>query len=133
MKYVLDSSVAVKWVLPEADSDQALRLRNEFSQGERKLLAADVFSVEVAHVLTRAERQGRIAVGEAEILWADVMTTPPTLARSSALLARAIEISSQMRLGVYDCLYVALAERRKCKLLTADNKLVKKLQGHLPV
>ncbi len=132
MKYVLDSSVAVKWVLPEADSDQALRLRNEFSQGERKLLAADVFSVEVAHVLTRAERQGRIAVGEAEILWADVMTTPPTLARSSALLARAIEISSQMRLGVYDCLYVALAERRKCKLLTADNKLVKKLQGHFP-
>src|SRR5947209_124177 len=99
MKYVLDSSVAAKWGLPEADSDKALRLRNEFSQGAHKLLAPDVFSVEVAHALTRAERQGRIAVGEAEILWADVMTSPPTMARSSTLLARANAISSHMRIG----------------------------------
>jgi predicted nucleic acid-binding protein len=132
MKYVLDSSVAAKWVLPETDSDKAIRIRNEFSRGDHKLLSPDVFPVEVAHALTRAERQGRIGVGEAEILWADVMTTPPTLARSTTLLARAIEISSQMRIGVYDCLYVALAERRKCKLVTADSKLVKKLLPHFP-
>ena len=29
MKYVLDSSVALKWVLPEADTPKAVRLRNE--------------------------------------------------------------------------------------------------------
>jgi predicted nucleic acid-binding protein len=55
------------------------------------------------------------------------MTTPPTLSRSAALLAHAIGISSRMRIGVYDCLYLALAERRKCKLVTADDKLVNKL------
>jgi predicted nucleic acid-binding protein len=33
-------------------------------------------------------------------------------------------------LGVYDCLYVALAERRKCRLVTADEKLVRHLQPH---
>lgn len=27
MKYVLDASVALKWVLPESDSDKALALR----------------------------------------------------------------------------------------------------------
>ncbi len=31
MKYVLDSSVALKWVLPEADSGKAIRLRDEFT------------------------------------------------------------------------------------------------------
>jgi hypothetical protein len=29
MKYVLDSSVALKWVLPEVDSQKAIRLRDE--------------------------------------------------------------------------------------------------------
>ncbi len=29
MKYVLDSSVALKWVLPEPDSGKAIRLRDE--------------------------------------------------------------------------------------------------------
>jgi len=26
MRYIVDSSVAAKWVIPEADSDKALRL-----------------------------------------------------------------------------------------------------------
>jgi len=29
-----------------------------------------------------------------------------------------------MRVGIYDCLYVALAEREGCELITADSKLV---------
>lgn len=33
MKYVLDSSVAFKWVVPEANSDKADQLRIEFLQG----------------------------------------------------------------------------------------------------
>ena len=37
-----------------------------------------------------------------------------------------------MRVGIYDCLYVALAEQAKCDLVTADNKLIKNLQTHFP-
>jgi predicted nucleic acid-binding protein len=33
-----------------------------------------------------------------------------------------------MRVGSYDCLYVALAAREKCELVTADDKMVKTLQ-----
>ncbi len=40
------------------------------------------------------------------------------------------EISSTLRVGVYDCLYVALAERETCQLVTADDKLVRNLQPH---
>jgi predicted nucleic acid-binding protein len=48
------------------------------------------------------------------------------------LLPRAYAISSQARIGVYDCVYVALAERESCEFITADDKLVKNLQGQFP-
>ena len=132
MKYVLDSNVALKWVLVEPDSHQAKQLRDDFQNSVHELLAPDIFEVEIAHALTRAERQGVIAAGQAAILWSDVFSTPPRLERSGPLVPRAIEISSQFRHGVYDCLYVALAEREKCELVTADDKLVRKLQSQFP-
>jgi predicted nucleic acid-binding protein len=49
------------------------------------------------------------------------------------LLARAAELSSAMRVGVYDCLYVALAEKKKCRFITADDKLIKNLQKDFPL
>src|SRR5947209_1344221 len=132
MRYVIDASVAFKRAVPETDSDKANQLRDAYRRGIHQLLAPDVFPIEVAHSLTRAERQRRIAVGQAEALLTDVMTTPPTLARSTLLLSRAVEISSRVRIGVYDCPYVALAERRKCTLVTADARLVSNLQSQFP-
>ena len=67
MKYVLDSSVALKWVLPEADSARAIRLRDEYQQGVHELLAPDIFTPEIANALASAERQGRIKTGESAI------------------------------------------------------------------
>ena len=56
MRAVLDSSVAIKWVLPEADTPKAVRLRNEFREGLHDLIAPDVFPIEVAHE-SRATRR----------------------------------------------------------------------------
>ena len=64
MKYVLDSNVALKWVLPETDDDKAVKIRDEFGQGIHQLLSPDVFPIEVAHSLARAERRGDIKQGE---------------------------------------------------------------------
>ncbi len=132
MRYVLDASVAVKWSLPEAHSDKAILLRDEFSKGLHDLLSPDVFPIEVAHSLTRAERQKRISPTDGAIALADMLKNLPVLHPSVPLLSRAYAISSAMRVGVYDCLYVALAEREKCELVTADDKLVKNLQPHFP-
>jgi predicted nucleic acid-binding protein len=60
MRYVLDSCAAVKWFLSEPDSAKAIQLRDEFDQQVHELLAPDVFPVEVAHALSRAERRGLI-------------------------------------------------------------------------
>ena len=77
MKYVLDSNIAIKWVLPEADSDKARILRVEFQNQIHELLAPDVFRVEIAHGLAKAERRGIIPVGDADRLLANVLATPP--------------------------------------------------------
>ena len=115
MKYVVDSSVAFKWVVSEVDSDKADLLRADFLNGIHALLAPDVFPVEVAHALTRAERQARVTVGQARHLLLDVLTTPSQFHSYRPLLSRAVDISSAMRIGVYDCLYVALGRARKMR------------------
>jgi predicted nucleic acid-binding protein len=185
MRYVLDSSVAFKWVVPEADSAKARQLRDDFLKGVHELLAPDVFPfeiaawftgpgvrvtvacvcgaqcnlfscctertcacvrcagcrhpcyptgnhAEIAHALTRAERQGRITVGQALSLWMTVMTSAPGILPGLPLAQRAIEISSAVRIGVYDCLYVALAEREGCQMVTADARLIRNLRARFP-
>jgi predicted nucleic acid-binding protein len=134
MKYVLDTSVAFKWVVPETDSDKAIRLRNKYWNAIHELIAPEFFATELAHALAKAERRKPpiITVGQAELLWLDAMTTPPVLLLSLPITQRAIQIASQARVGVYDCVYVSLAEREKCELLTADDKLIKNLQAQFP-
>ncbi len=129
MKYVLDSSVAFKWVVPEVNSDKADRLRDDFRNAVHELLAPDIFPPELAHALTRAERQKRIKVGQAGTYLANALTTPPHFYPSLGLLQWACDISSALRVGIYDCLYVALAEQEGCEFITADDRLVKNLQA----
>jgi predicted nucleic acid-binding protein len=132
MRRVLDSSVGFKWLVAEADTDKALRLRDDFRNAAVELLAPDIFPIEVSHGLTRAERQKRITPAEGATYLADLLRLLPQLHPSLGLLPRAYEISSQMRVGIYDCLYVALAERQQCELITADDKLARNLQAQFP-
>jgi predicted nucleic acid-binding protein len=132
MKYILDSNVALKWVLPEKDDDKAIRIRDGFGQGIHELHSPDVFPIEVAHSLAKAERRGDIKQGDGAHKMADVFTYMPNLHPYLALLPKAFAIASQFRIGVYDCLYVVLAEPEGCKLMTADDRLVRALQATFP-
>ncbi|MGP0068164.1 MAG: type II toxin-antitoxin system VapC family toxin [Isosphaeraceae bacterium] len=132
MRYVLDSNVALKWVLPEIDDAKAIRIRDEFSLGIHELCSPDVFPVEVAHSLAKAERRGEIKQGEGALKMADVFAYMPDLYPYLPLLPKAFAIASHFRIGVYDCLYVVLAEREGCEFLTADDRLVRALQATFP-
>jgi predicted nucleic acid-binding protein len=125
MKYVLDSSIAIKWALSEIDSPEADQIRADFQHHGLELISVDVFVVEVAHALTRAERRGVLPPGESIRLLTDVMSSLPVLHPILPLIGRAIELSSQHRIGVYDCLFIALAEQENCDVLTADVRLAR--------
>jgi predicted nucleic acid-binding protein len=132
MKYILDSNIGVKWVLEEDLSDKSRALRDDLIRGIHELRSPDVFLVEAAHALTRAQRQGRITPLEVDSFMADLLTSLPHFHPYPPLLFRAIEVSVQARIGVYDCLYVALAESEGRELLTADDRLLRTLQPTFP-
>jgi predicted nucleic acid-binding protein len=117
MKYVVDSNVALKWVLPEADTPKAVRFRNELQRGTHEILAPDIYPMEVAHALTKAERRGVIQPPLGTRRLRAVFRYAPALHSYLPLLPRAFAISSVYRHGFYDCLYVALAEQEGCALL----------------
>jgi predicted nucleic acid-binding protein len=132
MKYVLDASVALSWVIPRPLTAKALALRNDFLNLIHELVAPSTFGAEVASGLTKAERQKLIPVGDSVHLLADILRTSPLLHAYDPLLFRATEISSMVRSGLHDCLYVALAEREGCECVTTDDKLLKNVQKDFP-
>jgi predicted nucleic acid-binding protein len=69
-------------------------------------------------------------VGQAAPLFVKVLNSPPVLIAHAPLITRAIDISSRTRSAYYDCLYVALAEREACELVTADQKSINNLAPH---
>jgi len=132
MKYAIDASVALKWVLPEVDSDKALRLRVAFQNAVHELISPDIFSIEVSNSLARAERNGAIPPGVADIHLANILSTSPRLYAYQPILRRALAIACSARHGIYDCVYVALAEREGCELVTSDDRLIKRLGTTFP-
>jgi predicted nucleic acid-binding protein len=123
MKFVLDANIAVKFFLLEPDSAKAIALRDDFLNQIHELIAPDTLPVEVAHALTRAERKNILPQGDAMTKVADLLSMAPVLHSHLHLLSRAVELSSQARIGVFDCLYIALAEREQCQVVTADRRM----------
>jgi predicted nucleic acid-binding protein len=124
MRYSLDASVALCWVVPRAHSGKALRLRADYQRAAHDLIAPSHFPAEIASTLTKSERQGLVPAGQALAFLDDILNDLPALHPYGPLLRRATDISSRTRAGLCDCLYVALAERENCELVTADDKSV---------
>lgn len=96
MRYVLDASAALCWVLTRPNSGKALQLRADFQNAFHDLIAPSVFSGEIASALTKAEPQKLIPVGDARPLLGQVMRTPPIMHPYEPLLDRAVDISSSI-------------------------------------
>ena len=60
------------------------------------------------------------------------MMDSPRLFSSVPLMGRAIEIATVARIVVYDCLYIALAEREGCEPITSDGRLITAVQNDFP-
>jgi predicted nucleic acid-binding protein len=55
------------------------------------------------------------------------------LTADADLLPRAEEIALDLKHALKDCLYVALAEREKCDLVTTDASLLARAGGQFPL
>jgi predicted nucleic acid-binding protein len=130
MRAVIDSSVAIASVLPEPHQAKAIQFLDDFRVGLHDLLAPDIYPIETLNGLAKAERQKRIR--NAYPLWQGIMADSPVYHPHFALLPRVYAISAQILSAVYDCVYVCLAEKEGCELVTADDGLVQNLQTRFP-
>jgi predicted nucleic acid-binding protein len=117
-RYVIDTSVAVKWLVPEVHTEHAQRLRAM----AHELLAPEFLMIELANTLLKKARRGEIRA----------VRVVPMLSRTAAmfqflttsrLIDRTVAIATQHSRSVYDALYVAHALDQRCQLITADRKL----------
>ena len=77
--FVLDCSVAAKWVLPEEDRDLALALFDRFASGEITLIAPDIFLAEFASLVSKRHRLKEITATQASEAFRLITRCPPRL------------------------------------------------------
>lgn len=134
--YVVDASVAVKWVLPTADEQlvpEAVDLLENHTLGRTQLLVPDLFWVECANGLWKSLRKGRVSEADAQSGLAALKAYNIITVASPNLIEMAFANAASLGCSVYDSLYVALAVEFEIPLVTADEKLVSSLAGRVPV
>ena len=125
MTWVVDTSVAVKWVVPEALSENAARIL----ASEEDLVAPDLLLVEVANALWKKTARRELSSSEAGRVL-DVLLSSGLVIRSTRpLLNRALTLADRLAHPVYDCVYLALAEHERATLITGDERLLARLRG----
>ena len=125
MSWVVDAGIAVKWVIPEVLSDLADRVRD----GTEDVLAPDLLLVEVANALWRKTTAREISAREADAAFDLVRRSGIDLRPAGPLLPRAMDLARRLDHPVYDCVYLALAEREKASFVTADQRLLRRLSA----
>lgn len=126
--FVIDTSVAVKWYVPEEGRPEAL-LYMAPSIDRR---APDLLPLEGAHGLLKRTRSTnpalRLAVDDA-LMVAEVLrdSTPILYHANGPLLASALALAIEIGASVYDGLFLALAILLDCRVVTADRKFLDKI------
>lgn len=116
MTLVVDASVAVKWMVREPGNDAARAL---FDLPD-PLIAPDWLLIEAASTFWKKVKREELLALHAENHIGDLPEFFSQLHESRELVPDALKLSFRLRHPVYDCLYLALARRENCRLVTAD-------------
>jgi predicted nucleic acid-binding protein len=123
LRTVVDASVAIKWILPEAGSDAAAALQGD------ELLAPAWWLAEAANALWKRAARGVITAAEAARLLSKLRNAPVAAIPVEPDVDAALALAIELRHPIYDCIYLALAIREKAVLVTADSRFFR-AAGH---
>ena len=126
-RVVVDGSVAIKWFLTEDYTAEALRIRARYDSDDLVLLVPDLINAEVGNVIWAKRRSRILTTEEAQTAIDDFRTIEFELTPTSQLLNAAYHLAADHNITVYDAMYVALSLREGCRLVTADEDMVKNL------
>lgn len=131
---VVDASLALKWVIPETDSNAAIELLNQWTTEGKKVVAPALFIYEVTNILYRQSAANKLTYEEAKQslkkLFSIGVKLKFTLHENISM--QAMEFAHLFNLpATYDAHYLALAQREKSDYWTADARLWNAVKGRL--
>jgi predicted nucleic acid-binding protein len=121
--FVIDASVAVKWVVEEEGTPQALALRRN-----GRLVAPDLLVAECANILWKKVQRGELTAEEADLAAGLLQRSDVELLPMRGFVQAATRIAVALSHPAYDCIYLALALANRWRFVTADAQLIRKLQ-----
>lgn len=119
---VIDASIAVKWVVDESGTSEALALR-----GRGRLIAPDLLVAECANILWKKVQRRELSKDEALLAARLLQGAEIELLPSRALLEVATRFAIELSHPAYHCLNLALAVKNDCRFVTADSGFMRKL------
>lgn len=117
-KVVVDASVAIKWFIPEDDSEFAIAL----AASKSHLLAPDFLLIECANTTWKKVQRQQVNYHQALVIIQALNKLPLTFSGAYNLLDAAYELAVEIKQSVYDCLYLALAIANDSYVVTADKR-----------
>lgn len=131
-KIVADSSVAIKWFVPQPHSLESRQILDAYKIGELIILAPDLIYPEVGNIMWKLHRFQGLSQVDAEAIIKVFKSLKIMTICSSSLITCAYDLAVRYQRTVYDSLYVALSVQEQCQFVTADEKLVNSISGSFP-
>jgi predicted nucleic acid-binding protein len=127
---VVDASVGIKLFLVEPLSDRADRLFDHlFDAIPARLYVPDLFFAECTNILCKYVRRFGYSADAAQQDVADLVRLPLQVASTAAVAEDALSLAVAHEITVYDAAYVALSQRLALPIVTADERLSRRLAG----
>jgi predicted nucleic acid-binding protein len=120
MSLIVDASVAVKWFSQETDSEKSEALLSSV----QPLIAPNLVVAEIGNALWKKVSKRLLQREQAIKAMVDAPGFFDQLVSLEELAPRAIEMAIELRHPAYDCFYLALAERERAPIISADDKLM---------
>ena len=127
---VVDASVAIKLFVEEEHAAKADRLFQGLAETPpSRLFVHDLFYFECANILWKYVWRYGLAPEEARRHIADLRLLPLQVAPASSLLEACLALAIETNVTAYDASYAVLARSLQAPLVTADERLTRKLAG----
>ena len=124
MTLVVDASVAIRWFFELDGSDRAERILRT----EQPLIAPDLIIAEITNAAWKFVTFDNVPVDAAIAILREVTKPFDEFVPSAELKDRALAIALELSHAAYDCFYLALAEIRRTRVVTADERLVRRCE-----
>jgi predicted nucleic acid-binding protein len=123
MPFILDSSVALAWVLPDEGNVTLDALCDRLT--DDTALVPPVWPLEIGNVLLVAVKRGRLTAKDVSRLVTELRALPLEVDFNSTerALEDTLNLARKYDLTTYDASYLELAKRRDLPLATLDTKL----------